>query len=299
MKFNKIVCLDETKLSEEALAQLKNYAEEKIDVYSEPPQSETEIIQRIGNAEAVLLSWRTPLSENVIAACENLKYIGLACSFYDAKSSNVAANYAKKKGIRVTGIFDYGDPGVSEFIISELIQLLHGLKGTQWKKEAIELTDLNIGIVGLGTTGQLLAKCLLPFGANIYYYSRNRKKTWESIGVQYLAFEKLLEKCEIVSFHLPKNTKLMGIDEFETFGTGKILINTSLGLPFLGKDFSTWIKKPGNFGIFDGDGGKALSKTTKKLPRVIISNKSAGWSTKTRKRLSQKTIDNLKEFLNA
>ena len=297
MKFNKIVCVDETKLNENAITELQKYSEKEVEVYSDYPEDKEEIINRIGNAEAVIVSWHTELDKEIIDSCPKLKYIGMACSLYDDESANVAVKFAQEKGICVKGIRDYGDPGVAEFIVSELIQLLNGYKGKQWKDMPRELTDLKIGIVGLGVTGKLLASCLLPFGADLHYHSNTRKPEWEEKGVKYLELDEILAKCEVISLHLPKNAQILGKKEFETLGNGKILINTSLGLPFDEEFFETWIKEDGNFAIFDADGKKELSEATLKSNNIIASDSSAGWSSQTLQRLSEKVLENLKDYI--
>ncbi|MCP9200020.1 dihydrofolate reductase [Gramella sp. GC03-9] len=294
MKFNRIVCVDETKLNKEGINDLEKYADE-VKVYHDYPETEKEVIERIGDAEAVIVSWRTQIGEEVIKNCGNLKYIGMACSLYDDESANVAVDFARERNIVVKGIFDYGDPGVAEFIISELIQLLNGYKGKQWKDLPRELTDLKVGIIGFGVTGQLLAKCLKPFGPELYYFSRTRKEEKED-GIEYLPLEKLLGTCEVISFHLPKNTEIMGNSEFDQFGNGKILINTSLGLPFDQKAFAEWISAENNYAIFDGDGKKELSENTEKMENVIAFDKSAGYSSQTLVRLSQKVLQNIADY---
>ncbi|WP_372920202.1 NAD(P)-dependent oxidoreductase [Salegentibacter sp.] len=296
MKFNKIVCVDNTKLTESAIEELQQYSEVGLDNYKDYPDSEAEVIKRIGDAEAVLVSWKTQISEYIIEQCPKLKYIGMACSLYDDESANVAVNFARERGISVKGIFDYGDPGVVEFIVSELIRLLHGFGEKQWREMPVELTKRKIGIIGLGTTGQMLAECLLPFGADLYYFSRTRKKEWEERGVKYLPLEELLGKTEIISLHLPKNTQLFNKREFEIFGKAKVLISTSLGLPLEEKAFQEWLEKKGNFGIFDGDARLALSEKSLAKKNLIASEKSAGWSEETRQRLSEKVLENIKEF---
>ncbi|SDL32396.1 hypothetical protein SAMN04488034_103193 [Salinimicrobium catena] len=297
MKFKKIVCVDNTKLQDWALEELQQYSEQEIEVYDDYPASEEEVVKRIQGADAVIVSWRTILDEKIISQCPDLKYIGMACSLYDDASANVAVNFARERGITVTGIRDYGDPGVAEFIIAELIRLLHGFGEHQWREMPEELSGKKIGIIGLGTTGQLLAECLLPFGVDLYYFSRTRKKEWEEKGVKYLPLEGLLQTAEIISFHLPKNTVLLKEKEFELFGNGKILINTSLGLPFDEEAFKEWRQGEGNFAIFDGDGKKQLAVEVEKYFNVLISEKSAGWSAATQERLSNKVLQNIKDQL--
>ncbi|MGB7843466.1 MAG: NAD(P)-dependent oxidoreductase, partial [Salinimicrobium sp.] len=186
MKFRRIVCVDHTKLQPWALEELQKASEEEIKVYDDYPHSKEEILNRIGDADAVIVSWHTQLDEEIIEKSKNLKYIGMACSLYDDASANVAVQFARSRSIVVTGIKDYGDPGVAEFIISYLIRLLHGFGKNQWQDKPEELTGKKIGIIGLGTTGQLLAECLLPFGVKLYYFSRSRKPQWEEKGLKYL-----------------------------------------------------------------------------------------------------------------
>lgn len=296
MKFEKIVCVDYTKLEPWALKELQELSEEKIGVYNDVPESNEVLLQRIGDADAVLVSWKTEIPEAVIRQSPNLKYIGMACSLYDDESANVAVNFARSKGITVTGIKDYGDPGVAEFIVSEVVRLFHGLGKHQWQEMPVELTNKKIGIIGFGVTGQLLAKYFKPFGPKLFYYSRTRKKDLEN-GISYLPLQELLQTVDVISFHLPRNTVLLSSTEFDIFGTGKILINTSLGLPFEESAFQAWIKINGNFAIFDGDGKKELSAGTEGLSRVITADKSAGWAAETQRRLSEKVLQNVKDFL--
>ena len=294
MKFKKLVCVDYTKLEPWAINELEAYCEEVV-VYEDEPSGE-ETLNRIKDADAVLVSWKTEIPEEVIRQSPHLKYIGMACSLYDDASANVAVDFARNRGITVTGIKDYGDPGVAEFIISQLIFLLHGYAGKQWQDMPLELTSKKIGIIGLGTTGQLVAKCLLPFGTDLYYYSRSRKTKLED-KIKYLPLGELLETVDVISLHLPKNSLVLKAPDFAIFGTGKILINTSLGLPFDEAAFVEWIKKEGNFAIFDGDGKKQLSEETEKMDRVITAEKSAGWAAETQRRLSEKVLENVRDFL--
>ncbi len=299
MKFNRIVCVDKTKLQEWAIKELQEFSIEEIEVYNDYPSSKEEILKRIQGVDAVLVSWHTELDEEIIEKSPNLKYIGMACSLYDDASANVAVKFARSRGITVTEIRDYGDPGVAEFVVAQLVYLMHGLGKNQWRGMPEELTHKKIGIVGLGATGQLMAECLLPFGVDLHYFSRTRKKEWEEKGVKYKSLPELLRTVEILSFHLPRSTRIIKSPEFALFGTGKILINTSLGLPFKKEAFKEWIKREGNFAIFDGDGKKELPAEIEGFSNVITSEKSAGWSAETEKRLSRKVLDNLKNFKNS
>ena len=297
MKLDKIVCVDQTKLNDWAIGKLQESSRQKIDNYSDYPESKEEVVDRIKDADAVFVSWKTKLTIEIIDQCPRLKYIGMCCSLYDDNSANVAVDYARKKGIAVTGIRDYGDEGVVEFVVSQLVLLLHGTGGKQWRESPVELAGKKVGILGLGTTGTMLATALLGLNAEIFYFSRSRKMEWEQKGVTYLPFEQLLREVDIISIHLPKNVSLLDHAAFRQFGEGKILVNTSLGMPFEKAAFGEWISDSSNFAIFDGDGKKELPQEIQQYSNVITSEKSAGWSAETKERLSKKVVENFHGYI--
>lgn len=297
MKFNKIVLVDNTGLRDWAVDKLQKYAFTKIERFNDCPKSETEIINRIGDAQAIFVSWNTEITGKIMQACPNLKYIGMCCSLYDESSANVDIRYARQNGIIVTGIRDYGDEGLIEFIIAELIRLLKGLGTKQWKSEPVELTNRKLGIIGMGTTGQMLVKRAHAFGMQVYYYNRSRKYEIEKTGVKYLSLEKLLNNCEIISTHLPKHTYLLDEQLFSIFGNGKILVNTSLGLTFDKNSFLNWINSKDNFAIFDGDGVGDYLDEFQQHSQIIAYQKVGGWTAEAVDRLSEKVVENFKGFL--
>ena len=296
MKFKKIISIDYTGLEDWAREEIEELSDEVI-FYEDFPKANSEIIKRIGDADGVLVSWNTPVDKEVILSCPEIKYIGMCCSLYDEKSANVDIKTARENGITVLGVRDYGDEGVIEFIISELVRLLHGFGRHQWKSEPLELTDRKLGIIGLGATGKMLAERAQSFGMKVYYFSRSRKSNLEKRGIKYLPLEELMKEVEIVSTHIPKHTMLIGKKEFETFGTGKILINTSLLPTFDIPSFENWIKKEGKYAIFDkGALGKGQEQL-KEYERVLYTDKISGWTTKTKERLSRKVLENLRKFM--
>lgn len=295
MSFKKIVSVDNTGLVPETHEKLRHLAAEAV-FYEDFPRSNQEIIARIGDADCVLVSWNTPLDQEVIQACTSLKYIGMCCSLIDEKSANVDIAAARAQGIKVLGVRDYGDEGVIEFIISELVRLLKGTGAHQWKLEEQELTGQTLGIIGMGTLGTMLAETAQSFGMQVYYYSRTRKPAVEDRGVKYLELDELLPRVDILSTHLPRNTVVLQ-GKLHLFGENKILINTSLGPTFAVPEFSQWIQRPGNYAIFDGDALGREYQELVKYNRVIYTDKVAGWTQQAKLRLSQKVLANIHAFL--
>lgn len=294
--FNKIVVVDKAGLHQWAIDELQELSVNPIVQFEDDPGKDEITLERIKDADCVFVSWRTPIRENVLKQCSNIKYIGMCCSLYDSKSANVDVDYANQNNIVVKGIRDYGDEGVIEFIISETIQLIKGLGKNMWRNEPVELTRRKIGIIGMGTTGLMLANRFAAFGAEIFYYSRRRNREADSLGYQFLPLNELLHTAEIVSTHLPKKTSLMGEEEFKHFGNGKILINTSLGLTFEKNAFEQWIEKEGNFAIFDGEGIKPHANSFSKYDNIIASSLTTGFTKEAKVRLTQKVLENVKEF---
>ncbi len=296
IKFNQIVIIDYTGLQEFALDKLQKLSDKKITSYSDIPKDDTEILRRIEHADCVFVSWNTKINKSVLSKCNNLKYIGMCCSLIDFDSANVDVRYAIERGITVKGVRDYGDEGVGEFIVSELIQLLKGLGKHRWREEPVELTNRKVGIIGMGTTGRLTADRLKAFGAKVYYNSRTRKSDAEKAGFDYLPLEEMLQECDIISFHLPRGSKVLNSDHFKILGNGKILVNTSLGLCFEKDDFESWLTEEGNYSIFDVVAFGDLKTELSKHKNIIYSEHTSGWTKEARERLSHKVLENLSQY---
>lgn len=295
--FDKLVALEPLNVSEANLTQVRALARQSV-WYDDVPADSAEIIRRIGDADCVLLSFTSRITADVLEACPNIRYIGMFCSLYAPESANVDILAAHKRGIVVRGVRDYGDEGVAEYVISELVRLLHGFGEHQWKREAVELTDVPIGIVGLGTTGLIVARALRFFGAKVSYYSRTRKPEAECADcLEYKPLDALLTESTIVCTCLNRDTVLLHEREFTLMGEGKVLINTSITPSHDVAALAAWLKRPGTFAL--GDSVASLDPTGALLtcPNVICVKQSAGLSSLARERLAAKALTGMVEFL--
>ena len=111
--FEKLVAIEPVSLIPSAEEELHRYAKQVV-LYRDVPGSDDEMVRRIGDADAVLLSYTSRMGKEVIAQCPNIRYIGMCCSLYSEESANVDIAYARTRGIQVLGIRDYGDRGVVE-----------------------------------------------------------------------------------------------------------------------------------------------------------------------------------------
>ncbi len=298
---NKLVAIEPVSLIPSAEKQLHNFAE-KVVMHQDIPANNNEILKRIGDADAILLSYTTTLTKEVLEKCGNLKYIGMCCSLYSPESANVDIIYANQQGITVTGIRDYGDEGVVEYVVSELVRCLHGFDanpdGTQakpWNEIPEEITGLNCGIVGLGKLGGMIADALSFFGAKIKYFARSEKEDAIRKGYQFLPLADLLEQSEVVICSLNKNTVLLYQEEFEKLGNHKILFNVGLSPAWDLQPFEEWLNNESNRCLCDSLGALGNDSLLNHA-NVRCMNVSAGRTRQAFDRLSEKVIHNLSEY---
>lgn len=97
-----------------------------------------------------------------------------------------------------------------------------------------DITGATLGIVGLGRIGQAVARRASGFDMRILYTSRHRcdPELEQSLGVEFAAFEHLLQESDFVTLHTPLSEDtyhLFGDRQFELMKRKAILINTARG----------------------------------------------------------------------
>ena len=292
-KFRKLVAIEPISLIPSAEQMLSSYADEVI-MYSDIPESDDVIAERIGNADAVLLSYTSTITGEILSRCHNVRYIGMCCSLYSPESANVDIKYANEHGICVTGIRDYGDEGVVEYVVSELVRCLHGFGQEPWEGMPREITGLKVGIVGLGKSGGMIADAMKFFGAEISYFARSEKEEAKAKGYTFRPLTELMEWSEVVFCCLNKNTVLLHEAEFKRFGNHKILFNTGLSPAWDEKPLEEWLQED-NLLYCDTLGalGNAQLLNSK---NVKCANVSTGRTRQAFDRLSEKVLANIKNF---
>lgn len=298
MKFAKIATADLCGLTGSSAEKIYALSTAPAAIHNDDPKDEAEIIRRIGDADCVLVSWRTRIGPNVFAACPNIRYVGMCCTLYSEEAANVDIAAARGIGAVVTGVSDYGDDGTNEFIFASLINLYKGLGGQKWSDVPSELTSKTLGIVGLGFLGKMVAHTAQAFGMKVLYYSRTRKPEMEETGVEYRDFPRLLAESDVVSAHLPRNLVLFHSREFDMMKKNAVFVNTSLGQPFDADALFSWAgRRSGNFVIFDLPGSGTVAEECKKYPNIILYDRPSGFTHEARIRLTDKVLANMEGFL--
>lgn len=92
-----------------------------------------------------------------------------------------------------------------------------------------------LGVLGMGRIGRAVVQRAQPFGLIPIYHNRKELPVDQTGGVQYVSFEDLLSKSDIITIHIPltKATKhLLGKEQISKMKRGVVIVNTARGAIF-------------------------------------------------------------------
>ncbi|MGC1177004.1 MAG: NAD(P)-dependent oxidoreductase, partial [Candidatus Saccharimonadales bacterium] len=78
-------------------------------------------------------------------------------------------------------------------------------------KPGMEIKGKKFGVIGLGDIGLRTAQLAKAFGADVSYWSRNRKYDAEADGIKYSELDDLLASSDILTLNLALNPETEGI----------------------------------------------------------------------------------------
>lgn len=234
MKFKKIltVGISESSLNETYWKKMDFLSEKRISL----PKDSPEIKAQLNDTDCLLVNpFAFKVEKELIDLAPKLKYIGVLSTAY----GKVDCAHAASKNIAVCNIPGYSTEAVAELVFGAVLQYVRDLeKATKQAKEGdyseaaffntSEIKGKKFGVIGLGRIGSRVAELALAFGADVYYWSRNRKKEVEAKGVKYHEVEKLLSDCDFISIHLAftKETEhFLNEARISKIKKGAILIN--------------------------------------------------------------------------
>lgn len=292
--FKKIVIVEPVFMAKGREEQLKKYCNELV-VYDTNVADEKETIERIGDADCILVSYSTIISKEIIESCSNLKHISLCCSFYGKQFAKVDIDTAEKRGITYSYLAEYGDNGTIEYVVAETINLVHGFYGKRLKEETYDLTGIKIGILGLGDLGTKIARVFRALDSNVYYYSRTRKENIENeLNIKYLELDELLKIVDIISINVNRDVCLIGGDNLKKYGNGKAIINTAIGKCYELDSLKEWLKNKDNYYICDDATINDDIKEILDYDNVIYTNVHSGVTKQCLERATEQIINNIK-----
>ena len=175
----------------------------------------------VRDKDALIIRTRTHCNSELLEGT-NVKFIATATIGFD----HIDIEYCKEKNIKWINAPGCNSYSVQQYIASALLTLGH--------KRNLNLSELTIGIVGVGNVGSKIDRLAKIIGMNVLLNDppRARKEGDE----KFVTLDQLIEKSDIITFHVPlikngidKTYHMADEDFFKSFTNRKIIINTSRG----------------------------------------------------------------------
>lgn len=202
-----------------------------------PTISRQEILECISDFELLLVRSKTEIDAEIISKASQLKLIGRAGAGLD--KIDIAA--AEEAGIEIVNAPEGNRDALAEHAIGLMLSMLNKIKQADeqvrnwiWDREGnrgVELSDKTVGIIGYGYMGQAFVQRLRAFDCRILVYDKY-KKGFGTKKVEEVGMEKIFDKTDILSIHVPLTTETAGWmteDFYQKFRKPIFLLNTARG----------------------------------------------------------------------
>ncbi|WP_286756682.1 NAD(P)-dependent oxidoreductase [Roseivirga sp. UBA838] len=208
-----------------------------IEPHYAPKISRSEILDCIGQFEGVLVRSKTTIDKEFIDKATKLEFIGRAGAGLD----KIDIAYVEARNIEILNAPEGNRDALAEHAMGMLLNLLNKINAADrevrnwvWDREGnrgVELSDKTVGIVGYGYMGQAFVQRLRAFDCRILVYDKF-KKGFGTKKVEEVSLEKLFQKTDILSLHVPLTEETRGWMNKTFFGSFRkpvYLLNTARG----------------------------------------------------------------------
>ena len=197
----------------------------------------SKILEIIPQYEGVVVRSKHIIDKAFIDKATQLKCIGRV----GAGMETIDVPYAESKGIACLNSPEGNRDALGEHALGMLLCLFNKINIANaeicqgiWKREenrGLEIKGKTIGIIGFGNMGSAFAKRLQGFECTILAYDEY-KKDYAPEYVEETSLEKLYQKADIVSLHLPLTEEThyyASANFFDSFQKPIYLLNTARG----------------------------------------------------------------------
>lgn len=193
----------------------------------------------LSQVEVLLPFIHSHVGAEEMAAMPQLKLIATRSTGYDHIDLHAAAD----KGIVVTNVPAYGETAVAEYTFALLLALSRKVNqawatmrdGTAHREElrGFDLYGKTLGVVGAGAIGLHVIRIARGFGMQALAYDVLQNQLLsEVLEFQYVGFNELLARSDVVTLHapaLPSTYHMINHETLSLMKRGTILINTARG----------------------------------------------------------------------
>lgn len=205
--------------------------------------AETELAARAAEVE-IAVSNKVAWNSEALAAAPRLRMIALLSTGYNV----VDLQAADERGITVCNVPAYSTPDVAQLVFGLLLEHCNRIglhaesvrQGTWCVARDFtysltpqrEIAGKTLGIVGMGSIGQSVARIACAFGMNVVFSNRSAKPQCESAHCRQVEFDELLQKADFITLHCPatpQTDRMIDAAAIEQMKDGAFLINTARG----------------------------------------------------------------------
>jgi D-3-phosphoglycerate dehydrogenase len=213
---------------------------------------EEQLLQIIGDYDALVVRSQTKVNKKVIDAAKKLRVIGRAGVGVD----NVDVDAATRRGIIVMNTPGGNTISTAEHTFSMLLALARkipqahaSMKAGKWDRKSFEGAELRgktLGIVGMGRIGSEVAKRAIAFSMRVLahdpFLSASRAK---ALQVELVELDELYKSSDFITVHVPATEQTRGMINREAMSKmkkGVRLINCARGGIIVESDLAEMIK---------------------------------------------------------
>jgi D-3-phosphoglycerate dehydrogenase / 2-oxoglutarate reductase len=202
--------------------------------------SDEELMQSIGEYDAILVRSATQVTPELIERAQRLKVIGRAGTGVD----NVDIPAATRRGIVVANAPESNSVAAAEHTVALMLALCRNvpqaqstLVGGAWERsrfKGAELYGKTIGVIGFGRIGQLVAKRAQGFEMDVLAFDKFvSAERFRELGVEGATeLDEVLGRADVVTLHVPKTPETIGLidaDALAAMKEGARLVNCARG----------------------------------------------------------------------
>ena len=201
--------------------------------------SPEDLIKELQDTDALIIRSSTKVTKDVFAAVDKLKIIGRAGIGVD----NIDCNTATERGVIVVNTPSGNATTTAEHAIAMLMSLSRhipqadkSMNGGKWEKSkftGIEVTGKVLGVFGYGNIGKIAADRAQGLKMRVIVFDPFlTAEVAAKDGVELVTKEKLFERADYITVHVPLNDStrnLINKNTIETMKTGVRIINCARG----------------------------------------------------------------------
>ncbi|MBI2842922.1 MAG: C-terminal binding protein [Armatimonadetes bacterium] len=202
-------------------------------------KTEDDVIRNCGDADVLLVQW-APITRRVLDALPRVKCLVR----YGIGVNNLDLEACKELGVTACNVPDFCIEEVSNHALAMILSLarriphdhnsiLRGGWDINQFRPIPALSDMTLGLVGLGNIARLLArKAQALLFKVIAYDPLVPASVFTELGVEQVGLEELLSSSDVVSLHcplLPETNHLINRETIGKMKPGALVVNTSRG----------------------------------------------------------------------